>query len=72
MIEDIAALQIAGISLIRIFGIITYLSFVFTALISISNKRGWRFVDFKWHPRIAIISLILATIHALLVVILYL
>jgi hypothetical protein len=53
-------------------GIITLLSFLFTASISVLNKRGIRYVDFKWHSRMAKFSIGLALLHGLLAVLAYL
>lgn len=66
--REIAYLPIRELPLIAYLGILTLLSFFFTASISIMNKRGINKIPFKWHPRVAIISLILGTIHGLLAV----
>jgi len=72
MIKEIVIDGIFGISIVNILGIIAYVLFIFTALISIASARGIRFINFKWHPRIAVIALLFATAHALLVIIKYL
>ncbi|MCL5433329.1 MAG: hypothetical protein M1524_04430 [Patescibacteria group bacterium] len=65
MISQISYYPIFGKPLIMYLGIITFLSFLFTAFISISNRRGKRWIAFKWHPRMAIVSIGLAFIHGL-------
>lgn len=66
MFREIAYLPIGKLSLIAYLGILTLAAFFFTASIAIMNKRGIHKIPFKWHPRMAIISLILGTIHGLL------
>jgi predicted ferric reductase len=68
MIKEIAANSILGISTVGITGILTYLLFIIAALISIANARGIKFINFKWHPRIAFIALVFAAIHAILAI----
>ena len=65
MIQGIAYSLVLGKPLIMYMGILTYLSFIFTAAIGLLNFKGIRVVPFKWHPRMAILSIALATIHAL-------
>lgn len=71
MIRDIAYFLVFGKPLVFYSGIITILSFSLTAFISVSNKLGWHIIPFKWHPRMAAISLLLAAIHGLLGLSLY-
>jgi hypothetical protein len=66
MLENISYYLIFGKPLIMYGGIITLISFLSTALISILNKNGIDIIPFKWHPRMAIISIILALIHGCL------
>lgn len=66
MISEIAYTFVAGKPLIFHFGILTLLSFLFTAIISVLNTKGIHIIPFKWHPRMAIVSLVLAVIHGLM------
>jgi hypothetical protein len=66
MIIQIASYQILGIPLVGYTGMVTLLSFLFTASISMMNKRGVTFVPFQWHPRMAAVSITLGLIHGLL------
>jgi hypothetical protein len=65
MIQSIAYTLILGKPLVMYLGILTYLSFIATATIGYLNFKGYSIVAFKWHPRMAILSIILASIHAL-------
>ena len=71
MIKQIAFYIILGKPLIMYMGIITLLSLLFTASISILNKKGITIIPFKWHKRMAMITIILALIHSLLGLSLY-
>lgn len=66
MIRDVAYFLIFGKPLIFYTGILTFLSFLFTALIGFLNHNGIHKIPFKWHPRMAVISIALAIIHALM------
>jgi len=66
MIQHIAYTLILGKPVVMYMGIITYLSFISTASIGLLNFKGYSIIPFKWHPRLAATSLILATIHGLL------
>jgi len=66
MLAEIAYYQIFGKPVIMYTGILTFSSFLFTAAISVMNKKGLKYIPFKWHPRMARISIILALIHGIL------
>jgi hypothetical protein len=66
MLENIAYYEIFGKPLIMYIGILTVLSFLFTASIAIMNVKGIEKIPFKWHPRMAIFSISLAIIHGIL------
>lgn len=72
MVKDIAYFLIFGKPLIFYTGILTLLSFLFTALIGFLNYNGIQKIPFKWHPRMAVISITLAIIHGLMGLLLYL
>ncbi len=71
MLEEISYFLILEIPFIIWIGIITLFSFLFTASISILNKKGINKIPFKWHSRMAIVSIILAIIHGMLAVLAY-
>jgi len=72
MLEKISYYLIFGKPLIMYLGILTLLSFLFTAMIAVLNKKGINTIPFEWHPRMAIFSIILAIIHGFLGVMLHL
>lgn len=71
MLLDISYYLIFGKPLIFYLGILTFFSFLFTALIGLLNWKGIRIIPFKWHPRMAVISITLAVIHGLLAILAY-
>ena len=72
MLQEISYFMITGKPFIMYLGIITLLCFLFTAAISIMNKKGINKISFKWHPRMAMISITLAIFHGVLGVALFL
>lgn len=72
MLEFISHYLIFGRPLIMYLGILVLSSFLFTAFISVSNRRGITIIPFKWHPRMAAFSIALAIIHGTLGIALYL
>lgn len=66
MISQLAYYSILGKPLILYFGILTLLSFLFTAFIGLINYKGYKTIPFKWHPIMAGISITLAIVHAIL------
>lgn len=72
MLEYITYYQILGKPLIMYLGILTLSSFLFTASIAVLNvKFGIAKIPFKWHPRMAAISITLALIHGTLGILAY-
>lgn len=53
-------------------GIVVLLSFLITASIGFLNYKGNHKIPFKWHPRMAAISISLAIIHGALGILAYL
>ena len=66
MVFNFAYYLILGKPLIMYMGILTYLALLATATIGALNYRGITVIPFKWHPRIAITTILLATLHAIL------
>lgn len=63
MFRNIAYFLIFGKPLIMYTGVLTLISFLFTAVIGFLNYHGIRKIPFKFHPWMAAISIILAIIH---------
>lgn len=66
MVEKIAYFLIFGKPLNVYLGILTLLSLLFTASIGYANFRGIKWVPFKYHPKMATVTVILAIIHGLM------
>lgn len=65
MIREIAYTLFLTKPIIFWLGILTYLSFSATAIVGLLNYKGIKIIPFRWHPRLAVFSLTLATIHGL-------
>ena len=66
MFAEIAYYMVLGKPLIFYLGIVTMLSFVVTGTIGFLFHRGIAKIPFKWHPRMAALSFLLAIIHGFL------
>lgn len=71
MLRNISYFLIFGKPFIMWLGVLVLSSFLFTALIGFLNFKGIRKIPFKWHPRMATISIILAIIHGALGILAY-
>jgi ethanolamine transporter EutH len=71
MFRNITYFLIFGKPLIMYLGTLTLLSFLLTALIGFLNYKGMHKIPFKWHPRMAAISITLAIIHGLMGILAY-
>jgi hypothetical protein len=71
MLRNVSYYLIFGKPLIMYVGILTLLSFLFTALIGFLNFKGNRTIPFRWHSRMAVLSITLAFIHGVLGILLY-
>jgi hypothetical protein len=71
MLESITYHLIFGKPLILYGGVITLLSLLTTASISFMNRRGIHFIPFKWHPRMAALTILLAVVHGTLGILAY-
>ncbi|MDP2708852.1 MAG: hypothetical protein Q8O93_02275 [bacterium] len=65
MINALANTLIFGNPLIMYGGILSLLLLLSTAAVGILNYRGIIIIPFKWHPRLAAATIIIALIHAL-------
>ncbi len=71
MLRNVSYFLIFGKPLIMYMGILTLLSFLFTALIGFLNFKGNHKIPFRWHPGMAALSITLALIHGVLGILLY-
>lgn len=73
MISQLAYTLVFGKPIIMYGGILTYLFLLSTASVSILNiKFQIHVIPFKWHARLAMLTIIVATLHAILGMSLYL
>jgi len=66
MISQIAYTLIFGKPLIIYMGLLTFISFLFTATIGYLNFQGKHIIPFPWHPIMARISILIALMHGIL------
>jgi hypothetical protein len=71
MFTEITYYIILGKPLIMYLGILTFLCFLTTASIGFLTITGIRRIPFKWHKRMAVISLTLALFHGALGILAY-
>lgn len=71
MFREITYYLIFGKPLIMYIGILTLMSFLATATIGYLIHHGNQTISFKWHPRMAVFSIIFAIIHGLLGILAY-
>ncbi|MFA6447714.1 MAG: hypothetical protein WCW31_05725 [Patescibacteria group bacterium] len=66
MIHTLALTTILGYPLVMYGGILTLCLVLFTATVGYLNFTGRRVIPFKWHPRLAITTIIVALFHGTL------
>jgi hypothetical protein len=66
MIHQIALFTILGKPLQMYSGTLTLLLMLFTATVGYLNFKGIAIIPFKWHPRLALATIIFALIHAIM------
>ena len=64
MIQSIAYTLFFGKPLVMYGGILTFLLMLSTATVGFLNFKGIHIIPFKWHPRLALTTIIVAIIHA--------
>ena len=64
MIHNLALTLFLGQPLVMYGGIFTLLLMLFTATLGALNFKGITVIPFKWHPRLAIITIVVAIVHA--------
>jgi len=64
MIHSLALTLFLGKPLVMYGGIFTFLLLLFTATVGFLNFKGIHTIPFKWHPRLALTTIIVAAIHA--------
>ncbi len=65
MIHTLALTMFLGKPLVMYGGIFTLLLLLFTATVGFLNFKGISVIPFKWHPRLALTTIIVALVHGL-------
>lgn len=65
MFSNFALTLFSGKPLVMYVGILTFLLLLLTATVGFLNFKGINIIPFKWHPRLALITIMIASIHAL-------
>jgi len=65
MIHTLALTMFLGKPLVMYGGIFTFLLLLFTATVGFLNFKGIAIIPFKWHPRLALTTIIVAIVHGL-------
>jgi hypothetical protein len=65
MIHNIALTLFLGKPLVMYGGVFTFLLLIFTATVGALNFKGIRIIPFKWHPFLAVITILVAIVHGL-------
>jgi dolichyl-phosphate-mannose--protein O-mannosyl transferase len=71
MLQEITYFMILGRPLLVWMGMLTLLAILLTAAIAVLNRRGVRTIPFVWHPRCAVIAVVLALAHGTLAMLAY-
>lgn len=66
MIHTIALTLFFGQPLVLYGGVATLFMLLFTATVGALSYKGIQVIGFKWHPRLAIITIVFALIHGTL------
>jgi len=67
MFASVNQIVILGLPLAIVFGIVTFICLVTTAVLGILVLKGLYHIPFKWHMRMAAATIIFAVIHVVLV-----
>ncbi len=65
MISQIAYYQVVGLPVVAHLGVATLLLLLLTTTVGLINFRGDTRIPFKWHPRLAGMTIVVAIIHAI-------
>lgn len=66
MINNFAFISFLEIPLVGYLGVVTFLLMLFTATVGALTMKGITLIPFKWHPRLAIMTIVIALIHGIL------
>jgi hypothetical protein len=63
MIHHLASHVFLGFPVVAYLGILTFLSFAFTASIGYASHKSIKYIPFKWHPVMVGVSFGIALVH---------
>ncbi len=66
MIQNIAFTQVFGLPIVAYGGMTTLLLVLFTAIVGFLNYRGITTIPFKWHPILALLTIIFSLVHGIM------
>jgi hypothetical protein len=66
MVQTLALTTYLGLPVVVYGGILTLSLVLFTATVGFLNYKGKHIIPFKWHPRLAALTITVAVIHAFL------
>jgi hypothetical protein len=66
MVQDIAYTLFLGKPLIMYGGMLSFFLMMFTAVVGFMNFHGNHKIPFKWHPRLALTTIIVVVVHAVM------
>ncbi len=66
MVHYLALTLFLGKPLVMYAGILAFLLLLFTATVGLLNYKGIHTIPFKWHARLAAITIIVVIFHAIL------
>lgn len=61
----------AGSPTVGVLGLLTIFSFFITAMLGLSIHHRWLHIRFRWHPTMVVVSFILASIHAVIALLVF-
>lgn len=67
MITTVSRIAIAGLPLAFWFGIVTFACLLITATLGVVTLKGLYRIPFKWHMRMAVVTIFFAVIHVILI-----
>ena len=67
MLHKIAVYEVFGLEVVILLGIVTFLSLIGAAVLGLTVRGKAYKVRRKWHIRVAILAIVLASTHATLV-----
>jgi hypothetical protein len=71
LITSISHIVIFGLPIALFFGVLTFICLFTTAILGVLVLKGVYHIPFKWHMRMAAVTIFFAVIHVILVIMQY-